>query len=402
MIKKILNASFRIILLIAFLTPLAIDTVVEVNAASKVTTIKTLRSELSALYAEKTASENKQALTKNQIKSNQNAAITAENNQEANKQKIAKAEEDIVANEQETEKVKEETNELLRFLQMSDSQNALLEYVASAESTTDLIVRSAVVEQLTQYNDEQLAKLAKLIEDNKKLKVELAEENEQLTKNIANYNAAASKLGDELAAISDTYADINTKIKSQESTIAYYKKICNNEDQDINTCGTSGIASAYGWVKPMVTAKVNSPYGPRSGGFHKGIDLGGVAEGTPVYATATGRVSMVWNRSSCGGNVVFINHIVNGKQYTTEYAHLLFISVSIGQTVTTSTQIGGMGGGSTQSYDACTTGKHLHYAVNTGHYYGTSGDSYRSWSTYSNRHIQPPGFPKTGQWFYTR
>ena len=58
---------------------------------------------------------------------------------------------------------------------------------------------------------------------------------------------------------------------------------------------------------------------------------------------------------------------VNGIPYTTVYLHLLRISVSVDQVVTPQTKIGEVGGYSTQSYDNCTTGAHLHFGMAYGH-----------------------------------
>ena len=47
----------------------------------------------------------------------------------------------------------EEIKNLLSFNQISDGDNVYLEYVFGASSFTDFIYRSAVVEQLSLYND---------------------------------------------------------------------------------------------------------------------------------------------------------------------------------------------------------------------------------------------------------
>ncbi|MGL5878208.1 MAG: M23 family metallopeptidase [Xenococcaceae cyanobacterium] len=73
---------------------------------------------------------------------------------------------------------------------------------------------------------------------------------------------------------------------------------------------------------------VSSPFGPRSLGYHKGIDIA-ANEGTMVYAVAAGRITgavsgcFVGN-FRCGGgygNCVYIDHV--GLPFTqTRYAHL--------------------------------------------------------------------------------
>ena len=67
--------------------------------------------------------------------------------------------------------------------------------------------------------------------------------------------------------------------------------------------------------------------------------------------------------------MVYINHSVKGKNFTTVYMHLKSISsnIKVGTVVTTNTVIGYLGGGSTAKknggYDGCSTGAHLHFGI---------------------------------------
>ena len=97
------------------------------------------------------------------------------------------------------------------------------------------------------------------------------------------------------------------------------------------------------------------------------MDLSCNNEGTTVYASGRGVVGEILKRTSCGGNIIFIYHNLNGEKYTTIYGHLLEINVSPGQVVDENTIIGKLGGESTAAinggYDKCTNGAHLHYAI---------------------------------------
>ncbi len=85
---------------------------------------------------------------------------------------------------------------------------------------------------------------------------------------------------------------------------------------------------------------------------HLGIDLA-ADMGTPVYATAEGKVSSV-ERDPGLGKTILISHEFG---YTTVYAHLSLVKVKIGQYVRRGEVIGAVGN------TGYSTGPHLHYEV---------------------------------------
>ena len=112
-----------------------------------------------------------------------------------------------------------------------------------------------------------------------------------------------------------------------------------------------------GFIKPAAGSKT-SGFGVRSLDNHKGIDI--AASGTvPIIAAADG-VVIRSELSSSYGNVVYLSHRINGKTYTTVYAHMNSRSVSNGQTVKQGDQLGFMGN-TGQSY-----GQHLHFELHLG------------------------------------
>lgn len=87
--------------------------------------------------------------------------------------------------------------------------------------------------------------------------------------------------------------------------------------------------------------------------FHKGIDLVAL-KGTPVYATAKGRVVIASNSDDGYGNKIMIDH---GFGYKTVYAHLHKIDVKVGQEVNLGDMIGEVGN------TGLSVAPHLHYEV---------------------------------------
>jgi murein DD-endopeptidase MepM/ murein hydrolase activator NlpD len=115
--------------------------------------------------------------------------------------------------------------------------------------------------------------------------------------------------------------------------------------------GAAVAPSAAGLIWP-VHGPITSPFGPRWGGFHPGIDIG-VPTGTPIEAAAAGTV--IWCGWESGyGNLVVVDH---HHGIATAYAHQSRIAVACNQNVSQGQVIG---------YVGCTgfcTGPHLHFEV---------------------------------------
>lgn len=405
--KKIVSYSFRLILVVLMLIPYFVEpfSVMAATNNSKATTIAGLRKELEALKKQKKDAQNDKKQTQNQINQNKQAVENARAEQQQIASSVVDAEEKIKKSNEDIAKAKDDVDLVLKYYQLSTNQNEYLEYITGASSPTDLIMRVEAVSQLSSYYKNKIDELDGLIKENEQLKVDLANKNTQLDEKIANTSQAISKLNNQLEEINDINEDIDSQIKNQQTLIDYYKTICNSETQLLTSC-TSVQASA-GWLKPVTKGKINSRWGYRNpvlntGSFHNAHDIGGNAEGTPAYAAAAGTVAAITRKSSCGGNIVYVHVNVLGKAYTMQYAHLLAIKVKVGDKVTTNTVIGLIGGGSTAKanggYDRCTTGTHLHFGISKGYYL----KDYTSWSKFIANSIEPPGYPKTGVWWYSR
>jgi murein DD-endopeptidase MepM/ murein hydrolase activator NlpD len=134
----------------------------------------------------------------------------------------------------------------------------------------------------------------------------------------------------------------------------------------------SGNVVEDGWTFPTTAgAALVSPFGPRGGGFHTGVDLG-VPSGSPFYATRDGVVlTREFNIYSIAGGSwcpvvpsespiqkdIWITHNVNGVTYTSIYAHMSKFLVANGATVKAGDLIGYTGG------SGCSSGPHVHFEI---------------------------------------
>ncbi|WP_368502736.1 peptidoglycan DD-metalloendopeptidase family protein (plasmid) [Alkalihalophilus sp. As8PL] len=116
------------------------------------------------------------------------------------------------------------------------------------------------------------------------------------------------------------------------------------------------------------TGTVTSTYGPRAsfgGRMHNGIDIGknGRTTDVPIVAAADGTVTHA-NWSDSFGNLVIIQHNVDGKRIDTLYAHMVTgsVRVRVGSKVNKGDIIGLMGN-TGRSF-----GPHLHFEIHVGGY----------------------------------
>ena len=117
-------------------------------------------------------------------------------------------------------------------------------------------------------------------------------------------------------------------------------------------------SSGEGWIVPCTYRQLSSPFGQResptagASSNHQGIDLAG-PEGTPIYATKSGVVT-VNSSSRSAGIYITIRH---DNTYSSIYMHLSQSIVKKGQTITQGQLIGYMGS------TGVATGSHLHFGI---------------------------------------
>lgn len=163
---------------------------------------------------------------------------------------------------------------------------------------------------------------------------------------IANTDVLMEELQKETIALNHrlqvqkaSFDTLNQLIKSKEKMLACIPAI-----QPISNRSLDHIASGFGYrIDPIYKT-------PK---LHTGLDFA-AAMGTPIYATANGRVVLAEFDDGGYGNHVIINH---GYGYETLYGHMVRIKVSAGQNVKRGEVIGWVGS------TGKSTGPHVHYEV---------------------------------------
>lgn len=367
---------FLIIWLIAF-------TILPINitrAANK--TLGDYKKEVAELEAKANRNKRLSQEAQNNINIKRQAIVSANNTIESNERKVEESKIKVTESEEEIKVKTEELKDTINNFQYAgtSSESVYLDFIFDSESISDMIEREAIIERIANYTDEQLKGLEKLINDNKQLQVQLAEDNVNLENSIEANEKEVDKLEAYVASLASIGMDYDEELKALKNQVTLYEKAGCKNDDSIDDCyfNRGGYSSSFS--RPLNSGKVTQAWGHNG---HAGMDLGGNVPGTPVYAPANGTVAHTAYHQSCGGNIVYIHHQVGGKAYTSEFGHLRSYTVSPGQKVTKGQVIGYVGGdSSTWYYDKCTSGTHLHYSIAYGYYLGAGVNGYKSWSTF--------------------
>ncbi len=356
-------------------------------------TLRQAYNELASLEKSYNAAQSRASMSQAELKNIQASIASTEAEIKKAQQEIIEAENEIKKSEAEIEKKKEETNQMLLYLQIMNSRgDSMLEYVMDADNYTDFIYRYSVVTQMSDYNQNLMNELIKLVEKLNARKVDLAQKQADLAKKKDDLQAKYLLVQVQYKNSQDEGLAFADQIADKKKLINMYKARGCKMDQDVNNCNNA--AAVDGWTYPLRSFYQSSSYAERRGSvYHYAVDLA-VPEGNSVYAVANGEVvSAQVGRGGCGGMIVQIRHTYNGTYYLSLYMHLISANVGVGSKVSGGQVIGTSGGGPIEKAkwgDSCTTGAHLHFAMATASsVYDLIGYSSEHGSTFDPRRFFP-------------
>ena len=344
--------------------------------------------------------ENKKAnLAKNEAEVQEiiNKIKTTENQIEEAEKEIQRLQEEIEASQKEIERKSEESKNIISYYQVSNGENAYLEYAFGASDITDMIYRLSVVEQLTEYNEKIMKELEELIKKNQATQEELRKKEEELKELKASLKAEQARIEADSASLRKSIPSTQELINSARESVKYYKSLGCGATEDIQACEfryareTGGSLPSVGFFSRPID------YGYIVRGFsggHIGYDLSSGNKNIPIHPIASGVIHVIYSDSCttsywcsamgfwCNGNakIVVIKHNYNGRFIYSSYIHLSsYANIWEGQYVTKDTIIGYMG------TTGCSTGEHLHLEISNC-FWKNGGCSY---DEYTSRMIDP-------------
>jgi len=148
-----------------------------------------------------------------------------------------------------------------------------------------------------------------------------------------------NNLGHYITAQKKSYVEIDDLLKNKEKLLVSTPAI-----QPVSNKDLTRVASGFGYRIDPIYKTVK---------LHAGLDFA-APQGTPIYATANGTVTVAGNTGNGYGNHVVINH---GYGYETLYGHMVKVKARVGQQIKRGEVIGYVGS------TGKSTGPHCHYEV---------------------------------------
>lgn len=221
--------------------------------------------------------------------------------------------------------------------------------------------------ELKQQMKERSATLKKLRQGKTKFTTKLLNAKELQATLEAQERAIAAAKAAAKAAAEKAAAEKAAAEKAAKAAKSNSKK---TSDEIVSATPVASVPSGSAQFVRPASGSVSQGFGPASGAngytFHNGVDFRG-SVGSSIVAAASGTVITAGSGGPYG-NHVMISHFLNGKVYTTVYAHMNSLSVHAGQTVSQGKQIGTLGN------TGNSTGAHLHFELHIGGYqYSATG-----------------------------
>ncbi len=249
----------------------------------------------------------------------------------------------------------------------------MLEQLAMAEDLEDLFRREEALDQVVGLDERVIGRIsdaeravrikrARNFELRRQVREDiLALENDR--EQVDAKRARAQSARDEVAAVKSERDEMLKSLAAREENLGARLDDLERDAKklkDVIENGTSTYSGALAGLNPSgfawpVSGPVVSPFGPRWGRMHEGIDIA-IGGGNPISATASGVITHAgWMGGF--GNMVIIQH-ANGV--SSGYAHQSQIAVTAGQVVGQGQLIGFVG---------CTGhcyGDHVHMEIYEG------------------------------------
>lgn len=333
--------------------------------------IKTNENNIEAAEAQKELYAREQSAIKVQINALNQQIEDLETQIATKEQEITDKQAEIEQKQQEYDTRWAEYKDQIFAMQTLD-QGGAIALLSTARNFYQLLTFDQVLQDVSDAN-------TRACEDLENQGNQLKEEREQLEQAKADLEAQEAELQNQTTQLNGKVDELAANIQAQDSSIsaaeakaqalqeaesearAKFNKAADELDSYLrsiientkNNYANAPISCSLDFICPLPSYKYISCY--YGDGGHKGVDFAAPG-GTPIYAVASGVVTVATSHYSYG-NYVMVYHGTDdqGNTYATLYAHMnSWPPVSVGQSVTKGQVIGYVG------TTGNSTGNHLH------------------------------------------
>ena len=367
--KRLFGIFLLLAVIVSTLNPL------QVSADSKLT-LRSLQNEYASEKAKYEENQRKLNLTQSEINSKNARIQTLKKEMTTISNEVGKLNDEIDKYKLSIKEKIVSSKTLLEQYQVNETSSLYYDYIFNADSVSDMTYRSAVIKEIVDYNEKMISTLNTMIADNKKREQEIEKRKEEINKLEAELGNQVASLGQEKNQLSVGGLSIASQMSAIQSKINYYKgRGCKLDD----VIGVDCDKNSSGPVRrPTQQGYVTQNNHLTNGYFHRGLDIGSSrGSGEKIYPVASGTIMGI-EKDTNGALIVRIDHLINGKHYTSLYGHLSKFSPNIwrGKKVTSDEYIGYMGN------TGYSKGIHLHIELYNCWLYSDS--QCLTWTKYTN------------------
>ena len=285
------------------------------------------------------------------------------------------------------DELNEKNKERIRAME-EDGNISYWSIIFKASSFSDLLDRLSMIEEIAASDQKRLKELSEAADLVASAQAELKSEKDELNETRQELDATQAELddkraeadalltelvarGEEFQAMLDASEALQEELmeqiaqKEKDLKAAEYQEWLatyvppTTKPTGSDTTPSDGAPSSSGWISPLKSYKLTSPFGMRKHpilGYermHNGVDMAAPA-GTPIYAAKSGKVTAASFQSGGAGNYVSINH---GDGFSSIYMHMTRYIVSVGDYVSAGQVIGYVGS------TGLSNGNHLHFGI---------------------------------------
>ena len=288
--------------------------------------------------------------------------------------KIFLKENEISKREAEIEGEFQKLRERLRAISKSGNASGL-QMLMDTKDYADYLIKSKMMERIAENDQKLMEQLEEEIKQINKTKDELLAERKTAEAKKREVEELKKDQKSKANDLSKLYSNVQTVIGDLQSESEEYRlkkkkyeqeaeKVDNELQELLNKYDSNGSYSGTMYWPVPGYKYISSPYGMRSGGFHRGVDIAGSGiYGANIVAAASGTVIKANKTDSWGGtygyHVILDNGVDSqGRKVATMYAHMSKVKVNVGDKVIGGKTVLGEVGSTGNS-----TGPHLHFEV---------------------------------------